>query len=693
MSKRKPSLEISNRQNNRRLKASTDALCEAIASTSHDDAISSNSPVPVKRSGSEMGHSLISNTSSDEDWDENIAYRTLSPTTVKDGPDNATEVTNCLVEISKEETRISRLRKWALQYSINHTALNALLVLLKETQDEKLPKDARSLLHTPRSTYVKEMEPGFYFHFGVRNGLERVLSVYKSMLSKLSSEEPLALMVGVDGVPLSHSSKSQFWPILGKCKSFANSEIFIIGLYHGNQKPTDSNKYLHDFVKEMISLSEDGFTFEGRSFKVKLWALIADAPAKSYVICTKGHTGFYSCTKCTVHGKYNEQYKRVCFPSEIGQLRTHKDFIDHVQEEHHVNHTILEEIPHFDIVDDIPLDYMHLVCLGVTKKLLLLWISGKPPHKLQTEAVQRISKILISFRSFTAAEFSRKPRPIEEINHWKATELRQFLLYSGPVALRTAFQHGEQDIRFLHFLTLHLAIRILVSKNFLKYIGEAQKYLNSFVKYFGIIYGEHLISHNVHGLLHLVRDVENFGPLDEFSAFCFENYMQPLKRDVRKYEKCLQQVVHRHLEKMRLPIIEVNENADKISYDLLHSDGPLLGGCTNPQYKKVRTLNFILSTNEADNTCQIGDGSIIKIENFCFSTEIKNSAVVIGKEYLRLSPLFSKPEGFSEVKGYKISKLSEISKMWPVESIVSKFIRLPLKDGEYAAMLLVHSQE
>jgi len=30
-------------------------------------------------------------------------------------------------------------------------------------------------------------------------------------------------------------------------------------------------------------------------------------------------------------------------------------------------------IPNFDVIENFPLDYMHLVCLGVVKKILMLW--------------------------------------------------------------------------------------------------------------------------------------------------------------------------------------------------------------------------------------------------------------------------------------------------------------------------------
>lgn len=46
--------------------------------------------------------------------------------------------------------------------------------------------------------------------------------------------------------------------------------------------------------------------------KIRLCALICDAPVKSFALCIKGYTGFNSCTKCIIKGKYKNG--RICFP-------------------------------------------------------------------------------------------------------------------------------------------------------------------------------------------------------------------------------------------------------------------------------------------------------------------------------------------------------------------------------------------
>lgn len=58
-------------------------------------------------------------------------------------------------------------------------------------------------------------------------------------------------------------------------------------------------------------------------------------------------------------------------------------------------------------------------------------------------------------------EFVRQPRSLNEIDRWKATEFRQFLLYSGPVVLSSVI---PQPL-YSHFLTLTVSMSILLEKD------------------------------------------------------------------------------------------------------------------------------------------------------------------------------------------------------------------------------------
>lgn len=99
---------------------------------------------------------------------------------------------------------------------------------------------------------------------------------------------------------------------------------------------------------------------------------------------------------------------------------------------------------------------MHLICLGVVKKLIF-------------HVIKSISENLSALRDHIPVEFARKPRSLIESNRWKATELRQFLLYTGPVVLK----YKLPDNLYLNFLTLSIAGSIMLCK---KYYTELLNY-------------------------------------------------------------------------------------------------------------------------------------------------------------------------------------------------------------------------
>lgn len=135
-----------------------------------------------------------------------------------------------------------------------------------------------------------------------------------------------------------------------------------------------------------------------------------------------------------------------------------------------------------DLVNQVPLDPIHLVYLGGMRKLLTLWVSKrKPPYKLSGKNINDLSDKLISLSSYIVHEFSRKCRGLSDLNRWKATEFRLFLLYVGPVSLINILPKELYN----HFLMFYVGITILCNDNDKsKYIDFAEKVLYNFVKYF-----------------------------------------------------------------------------------------------------------------------------------------------------------------------------------------------------------------
>ena len=260
-----------------------------------------------------------------------------------------------------------KLASWVVKNQVPQCHVDQLLVILKSippsTSFDDLPTTCRTLLDTPRKTPIVEITSGHYYHFGLANGIKNVLRKLQTVsLFGLT----LQLILNVVGLPIAKSSGSQLWPILVKIRNFSNSKPLIIGLFHGYEKPGNVNEYLSALVEELLNLYSNGLEWAGQIVNVELFCFLCDAPAKACVTCTKLHTGYFSCSKCCVEGDW---HGRVVFLEEKELLRDNDSFRQQTQAEHHTGRSILERLP-IDMVACFSLDYMHLVCLGIMRKLL-----------------------------------------------------------------------------------------------------------------------------------------------------------------------------------------------------------------------------------------------------------------------------------------------------------------------------------
>jgi len=228
---------------------------------------------------------------------------------------------------------------------------------------------------------------------------------------------------------------------------------------------------------------------------------------------------------------------------------------------------------------------MHLVYLGVLRRILFQMVEGTNYFcKLDARKISLLSKKLELLHKYIPLDFARKPQSVNKVKKWKATELRQFLLYTGVFVLNGIIPNNH----FEHFKIFHTAIFILSHPNLaLKLYNYAQALLRKFVKTFDKFYGPNSKIYNVHNLIHLPDDVRNFNkPLDDISSFDFENLLGKIKRCLRGGKKPLSQLSRRLSE------------SDSISGKCIsnwelkreHKCGPLVTGMENSsisQYKEI----------------------------------------------------------------------------------------------------------
>ena len=436
-----------------------------------------------------------------------------------------------------EETSLSDdLRDWTNFFLIKHNALDSLLGVLKKHGHTDLPSSARGLLLTPRNITVVNKSGMEYVHFSLETQLVNQLKKYPA--DSLQTVDTLSLGLNVDGLPLFKSSSTSLWPVLCSIVNLRPVTVFPVSLALGPTKPNNLD-FLDDIVDDLKDIIQGRLAFGEHMFSVCISHVVCDAPARALVKGIKLCTGYYGCDKCTQPGVW---LGRVTYPlTRDLQLRTDMSFRAKENQEHHHQDSPFCELP-IDMITQFPIDYMHQLCLGVMKKLLLKWLRGNHALKISAVQVAEISERLLGLKQFVPVTFVRKPRGLDEVDRWKATEYRQFLLYTGKIVLRGILR---QDL-YEHFLCLSVASCILVSPSLAQLHKEyAKQLMQYFVEQGMILYGQEFLVYNVHSMVHLSDNIDDYGCLDNCSAFLFENYMQQLKRLIRSGKKPVVQIAKR----------------------------------------------------------------------------------------------------------------------------------------------------
>lgn len=233
---------------------------------------------------------------------------------------------------SKELTLWEKLADWALRNAKNRFSVNEILQIFRELGHIELPKDARTLLGTPRkSSNIVDCGSGKYLHYGS----ERSLCDLLLKIGQDSVPNHILFDINIDGLPLSKSSRSQLFPILGKISGSSYPEVFLIGAYHGYEKVESIEEFLNSFIEEYLMLKETGFTYNGIKYTLEINLIICDSPARSLVTGTKSHNGYFGCPRCIDEEDYSDH--RMCFLSTNSPLRTDQSFLIRENLEHHVN--------------------------------------------------------------------------------------------------------------------------------------------------------------------------------------------------------------------------------------------------------------------------------------------------------------------------------------------------------------------
>lgn len=602
---------------------------------------------------------------------------------VEDTPSVPIHVNEPDVELTLEQD----FARVVVERGLGRDTVNEMFSVFRKHNIGNFPSDARSILGTERSSDIVDMCQGLYYHFGLSNQLVRVLQGMK-----IEEACTVKLKFNFDGLPIWNSTGYCFWPILSQAVVLGKtSRVFLVGLYGGVKKPEKANKYLEPFVEEVSELVRTPFSVCNLAVNLEVYCILADAPARCFIKCIKYFNSDVGCERCTVEAVNCQDIVGKRFLDLDKRLRTNEGFRAQIDSDHHHEESALCRL-NIDMVRSFPLDYMHLVMLGVCRRCLYTWTGkeyknpnffivhgiGGPPLKIVNEKLTKKCAPSMCF------EFQRRPRSLDEVRNFKATEFRTILVYLFPYVFKNSF---PAENVYNHFLLLVVAMRILLSVNApVDLVEYARGLLRAFVSSSPRFYGVSFLIYNTHNLIHLADDYLKFGYLDSVSCFPFESYMFRLKKYVRRPGHEVAQVVRRVKEEQRLlPAVEP-DLSDCVRLRLAHLSGPLAQERNEifTQYLEATLFGKRIRPSSSDDTvfCSIGFCRV------CNIIRLNNKVLLVVRRYKLVRDVFDYPCKSSKVGIVFCGKLDAKLQEVPIKN-VTKCLRVEIdKDWAYTAKLL-----
>ncbi|XP_057321287.1 uncharacterized protein LOC130665052 [Microplitis mediator] len=341
--------------------------------------------------------------------------------------------------------------------------------------------------------------------------------------------------------------------------------LLIIGLWFGQQKP-NANNYFHKFYHQLKKLSTGiNITLANdQIIKIKAVLLIGtcDLPAKCRFLNFTYYNGTYDCPSCLWPGETyrltddGSSHTHVYPYTPDPEMRTSGACLIFAEV------ALNNDSPHMGVkgpcalsklmpnfIAGTAIDQMHCIFGGVVKKLLSLWIDvsnrNEPYSLVDTSEIINSRLIAIKPPSFV----HRMPRTIDDLVHWKASELKNWFFYYS-ISVMTGIMQPEY---LEHFSLLVAGISILNFDSITDAnVNMTSNLLNKFVREFELKYGLKNCSINIHLILHLPQSVLTLGPLWANDCFGYEDLNGQYLNAINGTRHIDSQIIRSHNQQLKL---------------------------------------------------------------------------------------------------------------------------------------------
>lgn len=344
----------------------------------------------------------------------------------------------------------------------------------------------------------------------------------------LKNDCDLSLMWYTDGIALYECSSFSLWPFffvineLPPHERYKPENIIMAGLWGSHEKP-HPNIFLQAVTAELIELRNgtDFFVYDSNdNVVVRICVLCgtADAPAKASFLNLKSHMGFFSCPKCLIKGKKDEDTGDVMvFPHQESLVpRTPENYQVHLDVTLELKRnkktakdptsfmgvkgqTLLAKMLLLCLFQTTGIDSLHCIYLGVMKQLLTLLFDIKYKEKAFSlyAKIKEVNDMIAGLQLPHYVE--RELLPVDKLAFMKGSVLRNFLFYF----MLPLFHKVMKDEYFENIVDLVKGVSLLNTDSVSKVdVSLSRQHLNNFCKKFELLYGLRHMTSNIHLLRH-----------------------------------------------------------------------------------------------------------------------------------------------------------------------------------------------
>ena len=323
---------------------------------------------------------------------------------------------------------------------------------------------------------------------------------------------------------------------------FKTENVLLLGILPAlSKEPSNLNSFLKPVVEELKEFHR-GLQMKvstGSSVLVttRIICTASDIPATRKLCGFLGHSAFLGCSKCLKYFStmtFNNKKKRNYsgFQRDQWTQRTNdshranivkitsapsKSVREKLEKQYGSRYTALLDLPYFDPVIHHVVDPMHNLFLGTAKMIFKLWLDC---DLLRFNNLRKIDELIASLP--ISSELGRIPTTISSnFGNFTAAEWKNWTLVYSLYCLNGLLPKPH----LLCWQTFVLACnRLCQPLLYPEDIHQADLLLMKFCRTVEELYGEGVVTPNMHMHGHLAECIRQYGPMASFWLFSFERF-------------------------------------------------------------------------------------------------------------------------------------------------------------------------